>query len=248
MSKIQLFRFENQEVRFVGTPDKPEWVAQDVCQVLGIANSRDALSRLDEYQKASVGIPDTSASTRKTITVQTVTEAGLYALIFTSRKEEAKRFQRWVFEEVLPTIRKRGSYSVNEPKEHPLEKIRTVYLNRMNDLEKTLVVPDGYFTVIQECAMVMFKIEQMGYPIDAYDMLDGSIGLTWSHYRKGQDWIKPTAIATLKVNQCPRPVEIKAYDFLELAQFRPWFQRVYKPVHMPKYLNKKYGELIKYEG
>jgi prophage antirepressor-like protein len=244
MSKIQLFRFEGQEVRFVGTADKPEWIAQDVTNVLGL--DRTQIRRLEDYQ---TGVCNVHTRSENGVVQQrqmaTVTEAGLYALIFTSRKEEAKRFQKWVFEEVLPTIRMRGSYSIHQTEEHPLEKARTVYVNRMSELEKTLQVPDGYFTVIQECGLLMLKIERLGYPIDAYDMLDGSIGLTWSNYRKGQDWIKSTAVATLKVNQRPRPVEIKAYDFMELAHFRPWFQKIYQPDHMPKYLNKKYGELMK---
>jgi prophage antirepressor-like protein len=116
MSSLSVFDFEGNTVRFVGTVDKPEWVAQDVCKVLEIKNVSDAIERLDDYQKGSVVINDTSCSTRKTISVLTVTEAGLYALIFTSRKASAKRFQRWVFNEVLPSIRKTGTYTSQNQK------------------------------------------------------------------------------------------------------------------------------------
>lgn len=106
MSNLSVFDFEGYQVRFVGTPDSPEWVASDICQVLGIKNASDAVDRLEDYQKGIV-TNDTPGGLQSVLTVK---ESGLYALIFTSRKQAAKRFQRWVFEEVLPSIRKTGSY------------------------------------------------------------------------------------------------------------------------------------------
>jgi prophage antirepressor-like protein len=114
---LSVFNFEGFDVRFVGTAEAPEWVAQDVCKILDIKNVSDAIDRLEPYQKGSVVITDTSSSTRKTISVLTVKEPGLYALIFASRKPSAKRFQRWVFEEVLPSIRKTGSYSIDSSRD-----------------------------------------------------------------------------------------------------------------------------------
>jgi prophage antirepressor-like protein len=112
MSSLSVFDFEGNTVRFVGTVDKPEWVAQDVCKVLEIKNVSDAIERLDDYQKGIV-TTDTLGGKQEMLTV---TEAGLYALIFTSRKASAKRFQRWVFEEVLPSIRKTGTYTSQNQK------------------------------------------------------------------------------------------------------------------------------------
>ena len=110
---LAVFDFEGYQVRFVGTEDRPEWIASDICDVLGIKNTSDAVDRLEDYQKGCIVTDDTSLSTRKTISMLTVTEPGLYALIFTSRKDAAKRFQRWVFEDILPSIRKTGSYVSN---------------------------------------------------------------------------------------------------------------------------------------
>lgn len=112
MSSLSVFDFEGNTVRFVGTVDKPEWVAQDVCKVLEVKNVSDAIERLDDYQKGIV-TTDTLGGKQEMLTV---TEAGLYALIFTSRKASAKRFQRWVFEEVLPSIRKTGTYTSQNQK------------------------------------------------------------------------------------------------------------------------------------
>jgi prophage antirepressor-like protein len=105
---LQVFDFENNEIRFVGTDELPEWVASDVCDVFGIKNTADALSDFDDDEKGVATI-DTLGGEQS---VLTVTEAGLYRLIFKSRKPIAKRFKRWVVHEVLPSIRKNGGYVV----------------------------------------------------------------------------------------------------------------------------------------
>ena len=106
MTSLQTFWFEGKDVRFVGTVDKPEWVAQDVCVCLDIVNHRDALATLDDDEKGVVKT-DTLGGEQEMLTVF---ESGLYRLVFKSRKAAAKRFQRWVFHEVLPTIRAKGKY------------------------------------------------------------------------------------------------------------------------------------------
>lgn len=86
----------------------PWFSAADVCAALTIANSRDALDRLDDDEKG-VATADTLGGAQE---IATVNESGLYSLILTSRKPEAKKFKRWVTHEVLPSIRKSGGYSV----------------------------------------------------------------------------------------------------------------------------------------
>lgn len=108
MTNLTVFAFEGQQVRFVGTTEQPEWVAQDVCSVLGIKNARDTLAdfELDEKGVATIYTPGGEQE------MLIVTEPGLYRLLFKSRKLIAKRFQRWIFHEVVPSIRKTGSYSL----------------------------------------------------------------------------------------------------------------------------------------
>ena len=123
MSNLSIFTFERQQVRFVGTAEKPEWIAVDVGEVLEIKNVRQLLAKFSEDEKgvSSVYTPGGNQS------LLTVTEPGLYRLIFKSRKDVAKRFQRWIFHEVLPSIRKTGSYSVHEsniPNPPPLPSAR----------------------------------------------------------------------------------------------------------------------------
>ncbi len=110
MSKLSVFTFEQQEVRFVGTPENPEWIASDVGNILEIKNVRQLLIKFSEDEKGVCNIYTPGGEQ----SVLTVTEPGLYRLIFKSRKDIAKRFQRWVFHEVLPEIRKTGSYSIQQ--------------------------------------------------------------------------------------------------------------------------------------
>ncbi|BAZ33638.1 prophage antirepressor (plasmid) [Cylindrospermum sp. NIES-4074] len=108
MSNLQIFNFESQEVRFVGTANDPWWVAADVCAVLEVRNSRDALARLDDDEKG-VAIIYTPGGNQE---MSTINESGLYSLILTSRKPQAKRFKKWVTAEVIPSIRKTGNYTI----------------------------------------------------------------------------------------------------------------------------------------
>ena len=105
----QIFTYESNEIRTLTGPDDELWfLAQDVCRVIGIVNHRDALSRVDDEDKDGVGITD--AMGRKQIST-VVNESGLYALLFSSRRPEARTFKKWVTSEILPTIRKTGHYS-----------------------------------------------------------------------------------------------------------------------------------------
>lgn len=109
MSALTTFSFENLPVRTFGTADAPLFIALDVCNALGYKRARDAVAQhVDPEDLIKVEI-DTAGGKQ---TVNCVTESGLYALIFGSKLESAKRFKRWVTSEVLPAIRKNGHYEV----------------------------------------------------------------------------------------------------------------------------------------
>lgn len=107
---MEIFNFGNQAVRTYIKKDQPLFIAKDVCDILEINNSRQALSRLDEDEKASVILNDGSQNRR----YQAINEYGLYSLVLSSRKPEAKEFRRWVTHEVLPTIRQHGMYATKD--------------------------------------------------------------------------------------------------------------------------------------
>jgi len=109
---LTIFKSEQfGEIRTVLIDNEPWFVAKDVCGVLDIANSRDAVSTLDDDEKADVVITDTSSNgISQDRTFKAVNEYGLYALIFKSRKPEAKDFKRWITHSVLPSLRKYDGY------------------------------------------------------------------------------------------------------------------------------------------
>lgn len=108
MNNLQIFndaRFG--EIRSIMQGEEVLFVAADVCRALEIKNSRDAMNRLDEDEKASVGLTDGSQKRYHNV----VNEYGLYNLVLASRKPEAKQFKRWITHEVIPAIRKTGGYA-----------------------------------------------------------------------------------------------------------------------------------------
>lgn len=97
-----------QHVRSMMIDTDPWWVARDVCAVLDIRNVADAMSSLDEDEKG-VATTDTPGGPQQTAIIN---EPGLYSLILRSRKPQAKAFKRWITHEVIPSIRRTGSYSI----------------------------------------------------------------------------------------------------------------------------------------
>lgn len=106
--------FQNERfgaVRVAECNGEPWFVASDVCRALEIDNT--ATRRLDEDEKAALRLTQTSSNgTEQGRDVTIIDEPGLYTLVLGSRKPEAKAFKRWITHEVIPSIRKTGSYSV----------------------------------------------------------------------------------------------------------------------------------------
>jgi prophage antirepressor-like protein len=104
------FIYEQKQVRTVEMNNTVWFVAKDICEILDHSQVSKAVERLDEDEKL-LGTIFLSGQNRETWLVN---ESGLYSLILTSRKPEAKKFKKWVTHEVLPTIRKTGGYVGNE--------------------------------------------------------------------------------------------------------------------------------------
>lgn len=107
---VQIFNFDNQVIRVgFNESNEPLWSVADVGEILGIGNPRMSVAGFAEDEK---GYISTTSEVGQPIKLLGVTEAGLYRLIFQSRKPEAERFKRWTFHEVLPSIRGNGQYQV----------------------------------------------------------------------------------------------------------------------------------------
>lgn len=118
MNELKIF--ENAEfgqVRTVTIDNEPWFVGKDVAEALGYAKARNAIaSHVSDEDKKDAPIQGTPGGTQ---TMTMINESGLYALIFGSKLEAAKRFKHWVTSEVLPAIRKHGAYAVDELLNNP---------------------------------------------------------------------------------------------------------------------------------
>ena len=102
-NEVQVFNFEQMNVRTVEIDDEVWFVATDVANALGLSNVSMSLKALDDDERSKFNLGRQGET-------NVISEAGLYRFIGGSRKKEAKQFMRWVNHEVLPTIRKTGSY------------------------------------------------------------------------------------------------------------------------------------------
>ncbi len=107
MNELKLFQFEDNQVRTVSSNGIIWFAAVDVTNALGIKNPSDAIKPLDEDERARFNLGRQGST-------NFISEPGLYKLIGASRKPAAKRFNRWVTHEVLPSIRKHGAYMTPE--------------------------------------------------------------------------------------------------------------------------------------
>lgn len=104
-TEIQTFNFNNAPLRtLTDKAGEPWFVAKDICNILGHSNVSMALDRIDDDERAKFNLGRQGKT-------NIVNEAGLYSLVLTSRKPEAREFKRWVTHEVLPSIRKHGIYA-----------------------------------------------------------------------------------------------------------------------------------------
>ncbi len=234
--------FEGRRVRFVGTADIPEWIAQDVGDVLGIENVSRALADFDEDEKG-IRIVYTLGGKQRLLTVY---ESGLYRLIFKSRKPEAKRFQKWVLGEVLPSIRKYGTYPPPEKSSYQLTlkpyTSRVVWV-----MQVRRCLPRDYWCVFIEGADILIGAEHIFGPANLemkqYDLLDGSIGKHWSWFRQDKPWMGRRVVYeyTFPRGDPRGTVKPWAYPMQELEPFKVWLHGEYWFHHFPDYVKRKYG-------
>lgn len=126
---LSLFNYKSLGAVRVAMIDGAPWFClNDVCEVLLIANPRNVAARLDEDEKGAVHLCDAIGRYQKTTFVN---ESGLYTVVLRSDKPEAKPFRKWITSEVIPTIRKTGSYSVSQPapeEQKPLSQLEMLSL------------------------------------------------------------------------------------------------------------------------
>lgn len=118
MNNIQIFKYEDNEVRTVDLNGEPWFVGKDVAAVLEYSNPRKALADHVDQEDKGVTKCDTLGGVQE-LTI--INESGLYSLILSSKLPTAKQFKRWVTSEVLPSIRKNGGYIAGQEQLTPSE-------------------------------------------------------------------------------------------------------------------------------
>lgn len=126
MQELKIFNNEEfGNVRTVVIDGEPWFVGKDVATVLGYAKPTDTVRKRVDDEDRGISKMETPSGIQE---LAIINESGLYSLIFGSKLESARRFKRWVTSEVLPSLRKEGTYSMNKkaPTDHPGEVARLI--------------------------------------------------------------------------------------------------------------------------
>ncbi|QUS57381.1 Bro-N domain-containing protein [Pseudovibrio brasiliensis] len=156
MSALTIFDFEDHSLRTLSVEGLFWFIAKDVCTVLDIKNSRDAVAKLDSDDVRVVST-DTNAGKRQTTAVN---ESGLYSLIFNSRKPAAKKFKKWVTAEVLPALRQSGTYSMGPTPQKQEDAKQVLLVNEMN--ARANLLKEARYIYGREAAMALW--DRLGLP------------------------------------------------------------------------------------
>ncbi|MFQ4154657.1 phage antirepressor [Pediococcus pentosaceus] len=199
MNELQNFNFEGNEVRTVLINDEPYFVGKDIADVLGYLNTRDALSKhVDEEDKNSVAIHDGKKGNPNQVVIN---ESGMYSLVLSSKLPNAKKFKRWVTNEVLPSIRKHGVYMTDEKIEEALlnpDTIISLATQLKNEREGRLIAEQQvkefqpkvsyYDKVLSNDALMTISLIAKDYGMSGAGMnkLLHELGV---QYRQGGTWL-----------------------------------------------------------
>lgn len=205
MDELQIFKNEEfGSIRTLFKDNEPWMLGIDIASVLGYSNNRDALLKhVDAEDKATVAIYDGRQNRNMTV----INESGLYSLILSSKLPNAKKFKRWVTNEVLPSIRKHGAYLTDQKAydiTHNKDALADLLLQAGNQLkEKDLVIqemrPKALFADAVSSSKTSILVgdlakllKQNGVNIGANRLFEWLRENGYLIKRKGTDWNMPT--------------------------------------------------------
>ena len=195
MNELQVFNSEEfGQVRSLMIDNEPWFVGKDVAEALGYKNVRDSLARhIDSDDKRDgVVIHDSMGREQKPIIIN---ESGLYSLILSSKLESAKKFKHWVTSEVLPTLRKTGSYAKvpTDPRELLMLTIKAheqtaqrvdVLEEKVSDLEKSTTIDSSQQYTLERIAKTTVISALGGIDSRAYQLMSRKIfSNIWRDYK-----------------------------------------------------------------
>lgn len=196
MEELQIFNNEEfGNIRSLVIDNEPWFVGKDVAEALGYKNVRDSLARhIDSDDKRDgVVIHDSMGREQKPIIIN---ESGLYSLILSSKLESAKKFKHWVTSEVLPTLRKTGSYAKvpTDPRELLMLTIKAheqtaqrvdVLEEKVSDLEKSTTIDSSQQYTLERIAKTTVISALGGIDSRAYQLMSRKLfSNIWRDYKK----------------------------------------------------------------
>jgi prophage antirepressor-like protein len=226
------FAYDGHQVRVITDEQGMPWfVATDVCAVLGVGNSRQALTRLDDDEKGVIS-NDTLGGTQS---LSTVNESGLYSLILGSRKPEARAFKRWVTHDVLPSIRKTGHYAISGPADRQPSPAHLSPF-RMEDLQSILsddapvttrlVLPRlGLPVTLSNQMALAAALRRFGYAKRRVRTMDG---LQWVFFPPNWNYSAKPSLSTPQPMQLPEGVHVVAATRRRAAEL--WWEAIQSEV------------------
>ena len=234
--QLEVFKYQDGEdindFTTIEIDGEPWFRAKDICDLLGIQNGRKVVAGLDDDEKLTYLI-DTAGQMRN---VNFVNESGLYAIIFKSTKPNAAKFRKWVTKEVIPTIRKTGSFG--KPSGIPN------FVRRYNDNWER--IDRNYFSVISELFVRLYaQFEMIGYqlPDKAFDgkeiRPDVSVGLRFAKYLREKHPDLEDHYKTYK-HRFPNGLEVDARQYKN--DYLPLFIEFVNNEWLPKYAKEYFLE------
>lgn len=161
---ITPYLFEGEHlIRTVEQDGEACFVGMDVCKVLGIRDHKQALERLDGDERGWCIVPPQQGEDQARGMI-VVSEAGVYRLVFTSRKPVAERFKRWLAHDVIPSIRRTGGYGLQSaPPGPPANEHRSFPEWPMDEMRTKLKCVDGY-RMLYGIMAAQWISPQLGFP------------------------------------------------------------------------------------
>lgn len=147
MNEIMKFNFEGKNIRTMLIENDPWFVGKDVARTLGYSNPQKAIRDHVDNEDRGVNEMDTPGGKQD---ISIINESGLYALIFGSKLPSAKKFKRWITSEVLPALRKNGSYSISNQNDDVVKNMIELSNNLLIMTKSTTEICQYLATVIKE--------------------------------------------------------------------------------------------------
>jgi prophage antirepressor-like protein len=248
--QLAVFKYQSSEeqilseIRTVEIDGEIWFVASDVARTLGYAKPNNAINTHCKLKGTlKQGIPTNSGNQEMTL----INEPNVYRLIIKSQLPTAERFESWLFEDVIPSIRKQGFYGKIDRSQVP-----NFYLRYQENYHK---IDRNYFSVISELFVTLnAELEKWGYQIpnkaedDTAMYPDISVGLTFSNYLKknNSDFVNQAKTYRHSFPDGRADVDAKMYPIEAIPMFRKFIYEVWIPENYVKYFKKRDRKALDY--